>query len=225
MKRFASIGLVGLVMLLLAGLPLLKRPSIVDIVGESEPEIVIDDTSALEAKLDQRTESLDNLYVDATGKLQELDQRLTAKCQALEERNENLTEIMLSMKGVTERVLTQLEAVQKEVLGLMKQSEAPPRSQAPSPIRPIEEKTLTFIHGDGCIPCREWEAGPDQPQIAAQCPIVPVRIEDLPPESRPLSVPAFVLKIGDLETKHRGYLTFARFKDMERAILEKRRSR
>lgn len=230
-ERLFGVGLVGLIVLFVAGRAATNhKSSVLDILGKTEakatvevpPIETVDPVEELEQKfeqkLDARIKSLDELYA-STERCQDLE----AKIDIVAARNRDLSsfysdvmERMLKLNDSVERSLTQ----QESLLGSLKQSEQP--SKAPEKTQLAKE--LTFVYGDGCQPCDQWKIGPDREKIAAECHIVPVYVGDLPPESRPESLPAYTLQVDGLRARHRGYLTFQRFKDMERAILEKRRS-
>lgn len=230
-ERLFGVGLVGLIVLFVAGRAATNhKSSVIDILGKTEAKATVEvppietvdpQLQGLGPAIEDEQEP-DVRCLQLEQKLNDLDRRLGNYVTTLETRYlPTDTRIAEAHSKWLEELSGQIEQLRKDQLAMMKQSEEPSKT---TPEKTQLAKELTFVYGDGCQPCDQWKIGPDREKIAAECHIVPVYVGDLPPESRPESLPAYTLQVDGLRARHRGYLTFQRFKDMERAILEKRRS-
>lgn len=230
-KRLIGLGLCALVLLLFT--QVLPKRSILDHLGTPEEAPQLETASILEAEvetvtkadvaieqLSARLNSIESTLSDLSA-LQAQVGGLDTKYDDLYGRYQSVNDLIVNLKGIIDRTHALQESMQKDMLGRLQQSAAdttPVKSaQAPA-------KTLTFVYGDQCAPCDAWKRSEDRAAIAADTQIQSIHMRDLPLDQRPKNVPSYTLTIGGMQARHSGYLTLGRFRDMERAILQKLRS-
>lgn len=135
---------------------------------------------------------------------------LAKQVAAVETRTNQLLVRCDQLQIQTTNLQKQVDSLQKVCQPQVKSDPAEMNS------KPVKPKTLTMIYGDTCPPCQQWKVSGDRKKIEAECPLILININDADP--KPDSIPAFTLEMNGLKASTRGYLTYQRFKEMEKAI-------